>query len=134
MLYLLDTSALIVLYRNEPGAERVAALFADPAHEILLCALSVAEFGRKLREIGLSSREAGELLDAYLPMFSGIVETDEAVARASLRLIEQVPARLPLADSLIAAAAVTRSACLLHKDKHMVAIPEGVLAQVSLFL
>lgn len=66
-------------------------------------------------------------------MFSGMVATDELVPRTSLRLIEQVPARLPLADSLIAAAAMTRAACLMHRDRHMAAIPETILPQFSLF-
>ena len=133
MVYLLDTSALLVLYRNEPGAERIATFFREPEHEFLICALSVAEFGRKLRELGVGALEIETLLDTYLPMFTSVLATDENVARTSLRLIEQVPVRLPLADSLIAAAAMTRSACLMHRDKHMAAIPETILPQFSLF-
>ena len=133
MVYLLDTSALLVLYRKEPGAEKVAACFDDPAHEILICALSLAEFGRKLGELGKDAPEVETLLNDFLPMFSGIVDTDQAVAMASLRLLDQVPSRLPLADSLIAAAALTRSACLMHRDKHLADIPEQILPQVSLF-
>lgn len=133
MVYLLDTSALLVLFRKEPGAERIAACFGEPENDFLICAVSVAEFGRKLRELGVGAQEMGYLLDTYLPMFTSIVATDENVARVSLKLIEQLPVRLPLADSLIAAAAITRSACLMHRDKHMVAIPETLLPQFSLF-
>lgn len=133
MVYLRDSSALLVLYRREPGAERVAARFAEPEHEFLICAVSVAESGRKLRELGVSGRELENILDTFLPMFSNILAADEEVARTSLRLIEQVPARLPLADSLIAAAAISRSACLMHRDKHMAAIPETILPQFSLY-
>lgn len=132
MIYLLDTSALLVLYRSENGFEKVAGLFEDPDHDILLCALSVAEFGRKLRELGLDAEEVGTLLDAYLPMFTEIVPADVAVSRAALALIAQVPARLPLVDSLIASAALARGACLVHKDKHMAAIPEKLLPRVDL--
>lgn len=57
MVYLLDTSALLVLYRRKPGAERVAACFGEPEHEFLICAVSLAEFGRKLRELGVSGQE-----------------------------------------------------------------------------
>lgn len=133
MIYLLDTSALLVLYRNEPGADRVAACFGEPEHEFLICAISIAEFGRKLKELGVDAQEMENLLTTFLPMFSSVLATDENVARTSLRLIELIPVRLPLADSLIAAAAMTRSACLMHKDKHMAAIPETILPQFSLF-
>jgi predicted nucleic acid-binding protein len=132
MIYLLDTSALFILYRNEAGAERVATLFEDKDQDILLCALSIAEFGRKLRETGLDAGETGTLLDTYLPMFSGVVPIDDGVARSALRLIEQMPMRLPMVDSLIAAAALARGACLVHRDKHMAAIPGQILPQIDL--
>jgi predicted nucleic acid-binding protein len=134
MLYLLDTSALFILYRNEAGAERVAPLFENKDYDIWLCALSIAEFGRKLRETGLDAGETGALLDTYLPMFTGLVPIDDGVARSALRLIEQVPVRLPLVDSLIASAALTRGAILVHRDKHLAAIPEKILPQINLGL
>ncbi|TVR59300.1 MAG: hypothetical protein EA420_16095 [Candidatus Competibacteraceae bacterium] len=52
MKYLLDTSALLVFYRKEPEVDRVLTLFEDSQNDVLLCALSVAEFGRRLRELG----------------------------------------------------------------------------------
>jgi len=134
MIYLLDTSALLVMFRKEPGAEKVAEVFADPSNEVLLCALSVAEFGRKMREMGMGEGDARNVLDTFIPMFTAIVAVDDAVARASLSLIEKMPTRLPLADSLIAAAAVIRAACLVHRDKHLAVIPGTILQQVGLFL
>jgi predicted nucleic acid-binding protein len=72
------------------------------------------------------------LLDTYLPMFSGIVPIDDGVARSALRLIERVPGRLPMVDSLIASAALARGACLVHRDKHLSAIPVQILPQIDL--
>ena len=43
MIYLLDTSAVLILYRQEPGYERVLSLFDDPANEFLLSSLSLAD-------------------------------------------------------------------------------------------
>ena len=36
MIYLLDTSAVLIHYRQEPGSERVLCLFDDPASVVLL--------------------------------------------------------------------------------------------------
>ena len=66
MTYLMDTSALLVLYRKEPEVDRVLALFDDPQHDILLSTVSVAEFGRKLRELGKNRDEIEETLDLFL--------------------------------------------------------------------
>ena len=132
MTFLLDTSALLVLYRKEPEVDRVLALFDDPQHDILLSTVSVAEFGRKLRELGKDREEIEDTLDQFMQLFSHVVPLDEAVARASFRLVESVPLRLPMADSLIAASALVHGACLVHKDKHMAAIPPEVLPTLNL--
>jgi predicted nucleic acid-binding protein len=132
MTYLLDTSALLVLYHKEPEVDRVLALFDDPRHDMLLSTVSVAEFGRKLSELGKDQQGVEYTLDLFLQLFSRVVPVDEAVARASLRLVESVPLRLPMADSLIAASALVHGACLVHKDKHMAAIPPEVLPTLNL--
>ena len=132
MTFLLDTSALLVLYRKEPEVDQVLALFDDPQHDILLSTVSVAEFGRKLRELGKDREEIEDTLDQFMQLFSHVVPLDEAVARASLRLVESVPLRLPMADSLIAASALVHGACLVHKDRHMAAIPPEVLPTLNL--
>ena len=106
MTSLLDTSALLVLYRKEPEVDRVLALFDDPQHDLLLSTVSVAEFGRKLRELGKDREEIEDTLDQFMQLFSHVVPLDEAVAKASLRSVESVPLRLPMADSLIAASAL----------------------------
>jgi predicted nucleic acid-binding protein len=49
-----------------------------------------------------------------------------------LRLIDSLTVRLPAIDSLIAATALVHEACLVHKDKHMAAIPPEVLPTLNL--
>jgi predicted nucleic acid-binding protein len=132
MIFLLDTSALLVFYRKEPEVDQVLALFDDPQHDILLSTVSVAEFGRKLRELGKNRAEIEDTLDQFVQLFSRIVPIAEAVARASLRLVESVPLRLPMVDSLIAASALLHGACLVHKENHMAAIPLEVLPTLNL--
>src|SRR5216684_1734865 len=106
MTFLLDTSALLVLYHKEPEVDRVLALFDDPQHDILLSTVSVAEFGRKFRELGKKREEIECTVGQFLQLFSYVVALDEAVARASLRLVDSVSLRLLRADSMIAGSAL----------------------------
>ena len=132
MKYLLDTSALLVFYRKEPEVGRVLTLLEDSQSEVLLCALSVAEFGRKLRELGQPLEEIERTIDLHLPLFTRVEKVDDRIALASLRLIDSLTVRLPAIDSLIAATALVHEACLVHKDKHMAAIPPEVLPTLNL--
>ncbi len=108
------------------------ALFDDPQRDILLSSLSIAEFGRKLRDLGRDQEAIGHTLDLFLQLFTRVVPVDAAVARTSLRLTASVPLRLPMVDSLIAASALAHGACLVHKDKHMAAISPEILPTLNL--
>jgi hypothetical protein len=132
MKYLLDTSALLVFYRKEPEVGRVLMLLEDSQSDVLLCALSVAEFGRKLHELGQPLEEIERTIDLHLPLFTRVEKVDDRIALASLRLIDSLTVRLPAIDSLIAATALVHEACLVHKDKHMAAIPPEVLPTLNL--
>lgn len=50
----------------------------------------------------------------------------------SLQLVDELAFRLPLADSLIAATARLRGACVVHRDKHRTQIPSHVLPTLDL--
>lgn len=130
--YLLDTSAVLVHYLDEPGADRVTALFSDRSNELLLASPSVAELGRKLAAHGFSPESLRDQLSTYLALFEPVVPIDEAVAWSALELAAATPTRLPLVDSLIAAAARERHACLIHRNRHMAEIPSEVLPQIDL--
>jgi septation ring formation regulator EzrA len=69
-----------VLYRKEPEVDRVLALFEDPQHDILLSTVSVAEFGRKLRELGKDQEEIEDTLNQFMQLFSHVVPLGEAEA------------------------------------------------------
>lgn len=132
MIFLLDTSALLVIYRSEPGAERLLELFDQPQHVFLLSAISVAEFGRRLLDLGHPGGEVTATIDAFVQLFDAVVAADQAVARASVQLVKELPYRLPMADSLIAATARLRNACLVHRDKHLTHIPSQILSTLNL--
>lgn len=131
MSHLLDTSALLTHLRKEPGWERVQAIFESSEAEVLVSAVSVTELGRRLRTLGAAQQEIEATLDAYLSILR-VVAVDTQVARWAIELAASASGGLPLADALIAACAITSSACLVHRDAHMSAIPRTVLPQVDL--
>lgn len=71
-------------------------------------------------------------MGSYRELFNDVIEIDEPVALAAFHLACRVEARLPLADSLIAAAASESASTLVHRDKHMASIPLGQVRQLDL--
>lgn len=130
--YLLDTSALLAHSRQEPGWERVQALFEDDSCEILAASPSLTEFARRLHVLGATVEQARRGAEDYRDLLDEIILVDERVAFAAFEIGCAMDERLPLVDALIAAAAREQSACLVHRDHHMAAIPASVLEQVDL--
>lgn len=120
--YLLDTSALLTLRDDEPGADRVAALLAlaqDRKCECSGCFISLMEL---MYRVWRDESEAHANL-AYeqclaLPI-KWIHETPELLKAAA-----SIKARYPLsvADAWIAAAAQISHATLVHKDPEFSAV------------
>ena len=132
MRYLLDTTALLAHYQAAPEAERLLELFDHGGHEFFLSVLSVVEFGRKLKELGVPPAQTRQTLASYTLLFNKVLPVDEEVARRALHLAFTVRPRLPTVDSLIAATAQHAETCLVHLDKHFAAIPNDALSQVRL--
>lgn len=132
MIYLLDTSALLAHHRQEPGWEQVQAIFAEEGAEIVIASVTLAEFARRMRELGASEAEARAILTDYQMLFSSVAPVDGSVAWAAFELGCHAPERLPLVDALIAAAARLRGACLVHRDEHMASIPAERVQQLYL--
>jgi len=123
MIYLLDTSALLSHHRQEPGWEIVQELFENPDAKIIIASVTIAEFSRRMAELGAKPGEIMATVAEYRHMFAEVVAIDEDVARLAFAIGFATPKRLPLADALIAAAAGSRKATLVHRDKHMSAVP-----------
>lgn len=131
MNYLFDTSAVLIHFQDEAGAEVLVEILGKMDSKCYLCAVSLVELARKFKEIGLSNEEVDLTLSGYLSLFDEIVPVDVEVAAHAREVAEKTPERLPLVDSLIAGAAKSVEACLVHRDKHLAAIPGTVLKQVS---
>jgi predicted nucleic acid-binding protein len=114
--YLLDTSALLALRDNEPGAGRVAALLEAAAQGELSChACFMTQMELLYRVWKDEGEEAGRTAYALclnLPI-TWLHESVELLERAA-----EIKACFPLslADAWIAAAAQLLDAVLVHKD------------------
>lgn len=128
MTHLFDTSALLCLYFQEPGSERLVALLADPANNPGLSALSLMEFWAVLKRRGREDRMEQDW-PALRPLFSEIVPASESIVMRALAFRRAAFDRLPAMDAIIAATAAVHDAILLHRDAHWRAIPADLLRQ-----
>jgi len=94
--------------------------------------VSITELARRLVRLGATADEARQTAADYLELVDEVVAIDERVAFAAFAVGCETPARLPLADAVIAAAAHKRGACLVHRDSHMAPIPAGLVEQIDL--
>ena len=118
--FCLDTSAILTLRDDEPGAERVATLLegSDPCFACFITRMEV--FYRVWKDEGEGSgRLAYEQLQS-LPI-EWVDQTEPLLLEASrIKALH----RLSVADAWIAAAALLSRATLLHKDPEFEAITE----------
>ncbi len=130
--HVLDTSALLAHYFDEPGAEVVQGLWAAGGPKPAICAVTIAELrGRLSRELE-SPDEAQAAADAYLQELTVCLDVDRSVAELACHIRSAMSERLPLVDSLIAATARAVGAVLVHKDSHMSRIPPELVKQLAL--
>ena len=119
---LLDTTALLAHFLAEPETDEVHRLIEDSESEILICAVSVTEFARRLVALGDSVAEARSRALDYAGLCDSVVPVDTALGTRAFELAADAQVRVPLVDSLIAAAAHLREATLVHRDPHFRAI------------
>jgi predicted nucleic acid-binding protein len=112
----------------------VQAILEDTDSHVLVASVSLPELARRLRELGATFEEARRIVEDYAELVDEVVDVDKRVALSAFDVGLETPQRLPLTDALIAAAARERSACLVHRDRHMVPIPPSVVEQLDLSL
>ena len=110
--YVLDTSALLTLIEDEPGAVRVEQVLRSENVLIpWMCSLEVVYITQQER--GVAEAERRYALLKALPV-THLWELEEALLLMAARL--KASYRLSLADTIIAACAIRERAILLHKD------------------
>jgi len=130
--HVLDTSALLTHYFNEPGARLMEELWSDESARLAISSVTVAELKGRLHQEIRDDTEAIMAADAYLNQLTTCLPVDRATAEMAWQLREATPDRLPLVDALIAATARAAGAILVHKDPHMSRIPAGLVRQIAL--
>jgi len=130
--HVLDTSALLAHFFDEPGADVVQKLWASKGPRPGICALTVAELRGRLGEELSDAGEAQAAADAYLRELTVCLHVDRAVAELAWHIRTVTPSRLPLVDAVIAATARAAGATLVHKDPHMASIPAEIVKQLML--
>lgn len=132
MMHLLDTSAILTHYLDEPGADQVAELLAGGPERILLAAPTWVELDRRLRELISAHDERERVFNAYTRDLSRMVALDADATRSALLIQSKTSARLPLVDALIAGCASAQRARLVHRDPHFDHIPADQLKTLRL--
>lgn len=119
MAHLLDTSAVLAHFLDEPGADVVSQILAGGKKKALLCAPSWAELERRLGELVCDVAEAERIWTLYTQELCGFLPLDEDSVRAAIALRRSADGRLPLIDALIAGCASANDMELVHRDSHM---------------
>lgn len=130
--HLLDTSALLAHFFDEPGADVVQGLLASGSGKPGICAVTVTELKARLKEELASDAEAQQAVEAYLDELKVCLPVDRAVAELAWQVKEACPERIPLVHALIAGTARAFNAVLVHRDPHLARIPRKVVGQIVL--
>ncbi len=131
MKLLLDTSILVCFYKKEFGWH-FALDKIEIASEVLLSAISIAEFGRLCLTDGKSIEDAYDALESVLKLITTVIPVDKTTSITILDITAQAKSRVPLVDAIIAATAIQHGAVLLHRDAHFRGIPQTMLHQEEL--
>lgn len=117
-IFVLDTSALLCLKENEPGASEVEAILRQQGRKgaVFICFMSIMELAYILeQEQGQAAAREGVLQLKQLPL--QVVESDEPLGLAAARI--KAGHKLSVADAWIAATAERLGAILVHKDPEL---------------
>ena len=128
-LFVLDTSALLTLRSDEPGADRVEDLLARAKRGYRL----FDSFMTRMELLYLICREEGEeaargalrLVESFTIEW---ITCEPSILEVAAQL--KARGRLSVADSWIGATAISRQAVLIHKNPEFAKFPE--IAQEAL--
>jgi predicted nucleic acid-binding protein len=129
---MLDTSAVLAHYFDEPGAEIVDRLWQDSRNRIGICVLTLPELRWRLQAEIEDEQEIDRAFKEYVDELTSSLVVDRTVAKSAMALRSEAAERLPLTDAIIAGCAHAATAVLVHRDRHMESIPQRLLAQIVL--
>lgn len=126
--FVLDTSALLTMKEDEPGAAAVEGILRQHGKKgaVFISFISVMELAYILeQERGEASAREGVLQLKQLPI--EVVESDEPLGLAAARI--KASHKLSVADAWIAATAERLGATLVHKDPEFEALAGSIRLQ-----
>jgi predicted nucleic acid-binding protein len=129
--HVLDSSAVLAHYLQEPGATDVHAILSQQ-NSVGLCVVSLPEIKIRLRELVKDPAEVERVYTLYTTQLTNLLDVTKEVAQAATTLRETIRPRLPTVDALIAGCAKVNEAILVHRDPHMSAIPTSEVKQLLL--
>ncbi len=132
MTHLLDTSAILAHFLDEPGSDTVAELLAGGSERVALAAPSWAELARRLGELIPDAAEAHRIRLLYTRDLCAFIPLDEAAADAAVNIQRATFKRIPMIDTLIAGCAAAHDLILVHRDEHLDTIPAAQVAKLRL--
>ena len=130
--HVLDTSAILAHYFDEPGAALVEELWQDSGNRVGICVLTLPELKGRLAAEVPDRQEVERTFSQYVDNLTVNLIVDRETAESAILLRESADTRLPLIDALIAGCARVHSAVLVHRDPHMSSIPQEMVTQVVL--
>ncbi len=113
--FVLDTSALLTLHQDEPGAEEVETILIQNGkeHGVWICFISLMEFFYIIQhEAGIENARHSYASLKQLPLM--VMESDEELGLIAADI--KASYKLSLADAWIAATTERLGAKLIHKD------------------
>ena len=128
--HVLDTSAILSHYFDEPGADKVALLWQKGNPKPAVCVVTIPELRSRLAIELSDPGEAEQAIHAYIEELTTSVSVDRMIAELAVQIRIATPKRLPLVDALISACARAHDALLVHCDPHMAEIPKGMVRQL----
>ena len=130
--HVLDTSAILAHYFDEPGAELVEELWQDTGNRVGICVVTLPELKGRLAAEVADRQEVERAYSQYVDDLTANPIVDRETTESAILLRESADTNLPLIDALIAGCARAHSAVLVHRDPHMSSIPHEMVAQVVL--
>ena len=114
--HVLDTSAILAHYFDEPGAALVQELWQDTANRVAICVLTLPELKGRLAAEVPDRHEVERAFSQYVDDLMANLIVDRETADSAVLLRESADTRLPLIDAVIAGCARAHSAVLVHRD------------------
>jgi predicted nucleic acid-binding protein len=130
MTHVLDTSAVLAHYLDEPGASDVDELLAGGPMNVALVLPTWVELRTRLRELVADDAERDRVFHVYTRQLCSTIVLDVRATIAAMHLRDSSPGRLPLVDALIAGAAHASNLVLVHRDPHFDTVPGLVVLRL----